>query len=76
MEEIIIKKELDELMSLKGEVKGAGIKTHGEFILKEEEEEGLKKLEEIVTKLGYSIKYKEIKCVHQGDEYHESLVKS
>lgn len=61
MEEIISKEEFDELMSLEGEVKGTGIKTHGEFILKEEGEEGLKKLEEIMTKLGYPIKYKEIK---------------
>ncbi len=61
METIIPKSEIDELMSLKGEVKGTGIKTHGEFILKEEGEEGLVKLEEALGKLDLAIKFKEVK---------------
>jgi len=61
MEQVISKKEFDELMSLKGEVKGSGIKTHGEFILKEEGGEGLKKLEDVILELGCPIKLREVK---------------
>ena len=62
MEQIISKQELEELMNLKGEVKGTGIKTHGKFILKEEGEEGLKKLEDTIAEFGYPIKFREIKA--------------
>ncbi|XOB40899.1 MAG: hypothetical protein ACKKMP_03375 [Candidatus Nealsonbacteria bacterium] len=62
MEQIILKEEFDELLKLKGEVKGTGIKTHGEFILKEEGEEGLKKLEDVMLTLGHPIKFREIKA--------------
>jgi len=62
VEEIISKEEVNELMSLKGEVKGTGIKTHGEFILKEEGEEGLKKLEETMANLGYPIGFKKVRA--------------
>lgn len=62
MEEIISKEEFNELMNLEGKVKGTGIKTHGEFILKEEGEEGLKKLENTMVRLGYPIKFKEIRA--------------
>ena len=61
MEEIISKKELEELKKIKGEVRGIVIRTYGEFILKEEGEEGLKKLEEEMARTGYPIKYKKIK---------------
>ena len=63
MSEIFSKKEFDELMKIKGEVRGMGMKGHAEFILKEEGEEGLKKLEETITNLGYPIKYKEMKLM-------------
>lgn len=59
MEEIITKKEFDEFMKLKGETRGLGFKTEAKFILKEEGEDGLKKLEDTMAKLGFS--YKEIK---------------
>ena len=62
MEEMISKEEVDELMNLKGEVRGMGMRTHAEFIFKEEGEEGLKRLEDIMTKLGYPIKYKKLKA--------------
>ena len=62
MEEIISKEEANELMSLKGEVKGTGIKTHGEFILKEEGEEGLKRLEGTMANLGYPIEFKKVRA--------------
>lgn len=61
MEQVISKEEFNELMKLEGEVKGTGIKTHGKFILKEEGEEGLKKIEETMAGLGYPIKLKGIK---------------
>ena len=61
MEEIISKKELEEFKKIKGEVRGIVIRTYGEFILKEEEEKGLKKLEDEMAKVGYPIKYKKIK---------------
>lgn len=61
MEQIISKQEIDELMKLKGEVKGMGMKTHAEFILKEEGKEGLEKLEETMENLGHPIKFKEIR---------------
>lgn len=62
MEQVISKKEVDELMRLKGEVKGIGMKTHGQFILKEEGEEGLKKLEDAIAELGHPIKFREVKA--------------
>lgn len=61
MEPIISKNELEELMSLKGEVKGTGIKTHGDFILKEEGRRGLKRLEDALAGAGYPIKFKDVK---------------
>jgi hypothetical protein len=61
MEQVISKDEFDELMKLKGEVR-SGIKTHGEFILKEEGEKGLKKLEDTILELGYPIKFRRIKA--------------
>jgi len=62
MEEIISKEELGELMKIKGETTGNSIKNTGEFILKEEGEEGLKKLENIMVRLGYPIRYKKIQA--------------
>ncbi len=61
MPSIISKEELEELMKIKGEVRGMGMRTHAEFILKEEGKEGLKKLEEEMAKLGHPIKYRKIK---------------
>lgn len=63
MKQIISKQEFNELMSIKGEVRGVGIKSYGEYILKEEGKEGLKKLEEIITNLGYPIRWKQIKTL-------------
>lgn len=63
MEQIISKKEFDELMSMEGKIIGAGIKPSAQFILKEEGEESLKKIEETITNLGYPLKFKEIKTI-------------
>ena len=64
MEEVISKKELDELMRIKGEVKGVAIKENMEFIIKEEGEKGLKKLEDTLAELGFPIKFKEIRAMN------------
>ena len=48
MEEIISKEKLDELMKIKGEVKGIAMRENMNFILKEEGSEGVKKLENTV----------------------------
>lgn len=61
MEEIISKEEFDELMKVKGEVRGASFKTEAEFVLKEEGKEGMEILEDVMTKLGHP--YKEIKMM-------------
>jgi len=63
MKQIISKKEFDELMKIKGEVRGMSLKIMASFILREKGKEGLKKIEETITKLGYPIKYKDIKTM-------------
>ena len=61
MEQIITKEIAKRFMAIKGEVRGVALKSHQDFILKEKGEEGLKKLEEEMARLGYPIKYKEIR---------------
>ena len=61
MEQIISKEEVDELMKLKGEVRGIAIKSYAEFVLKKEGKEGLKRLEETMARIGYPIKYRKVK---------------
>lgn len=61
-----IKKEtfkdlVDRLMKLKGEARGACLKSDMEFLLKEKGKEGLKQMEEELERLGCPIKYKKIK---------------
>ena len=60
MEQIITKEEFDELMKIKGETIGIAIREHKEFILNEKGKEGLKKVEDIISGLGYP-EYKKIK---------------
>lgn len=57
MEEIK-KEELENLMKLEGEVRGAVFQTDAKYVLEKEGEEGLKKLEEGVKGLGYDIDYR------------------
>lgn len=52
MEEVISKKEFDELIKMKGEVMGIAF-VGDRFILKEEGEEGLKKLRDTLIGLGF-----------------------
>ncbi len=61
MSEIISREELDSLSKVKGEVRGLGLKVISDFALKERGEEGPKLLEETMAKLGYPVKYKEVK---------------
>ena len=60
MEQIISKEEFDKLMKTKGETIGIAIREHKEFILNQKGREGLKKVEDIISGLGYS-EYKKIK---------------
>jgi len=60
MPQIILKEEFDEMTKVKGELRGNGPKNIGEFIFKKEGERGLKKVEDIMEKLGYPIEYKKI----------------
>jgi hypothetical protein len=62
MEEIITKETAQKLMKeLKGEVRGISFKAEEGFILREKGEKGLKLLEDKMARLGYPIKYREIK---------------
>lgn len=49
-----------KLMEIKGEVRGVTLGIDRDYVLKEKGEEGLKKVEEELEKLGFPIKYKEI----------------
>ncbi|MCP6719337.1 MAG: hypothetical protein KJI71_03840 [Patescibacteria group bacterium] len=62
MEKEIITKEIAEkLIQIKGEGRGVHFKNDADYILKEEGKEALKKVEEETERLGFPIKYKEIK---------------
>lgn len=63
MEQIITKKEFDKFMGFKEKVRGAGMKMYANFIFKEKGAKGLKKLEDLITSLGYPVKYKKIKAM-------------
>jgi len=60
MDQKITKETAKELMKIKGEVRGVTFKTDIEYILKEKGQEGLRKIEKELEKLGVSIKYKEM----------------
>lgn len=63
MEEIISKEELDKLMKIKGKIRGLALKGETEFILKEEGKEGLKKVEDEITRLGLPLERKNLKTM-------------
>ncbi|MBL7142357.1 MAG: hypothetical protein ISS83_01720 [Candidatus Pacebacteria bacterium] len=71
MEQIISKEELVKLAQIKGETTGNSIKNTGEFVLKEEGMEGLKKLEETMKMIGFPIIYQQIRAT---DYYPSSLL--
>jgi len=59
----LIEKDFKELMEIEGEARGVTFKTDAEFVLRTEGEDGLKKVEEELRRLGYPIKYKEIETM-------------
>ncbi len=63
MEQLISKQELDKLMERKGRMRGFGLKTLLGFILREEGQEGFKKLKNAMKKLGCSIDFENIKIL-------------
>lgn len=64
MEEEIITKEIaKDLMKIRGEVRGATLKADGEYVLQAKGEEGLRRLEKEMVRLGYPLEYKRVKAV-------------
>ncbi len=63
MEEIITKEIVQELMKIKGETRGASMKGDLEYVLHKEGAEGLKKLEDEMARLGYPIRFKELRAM-------------
>jgi predicted hydrocarbon binding protein len=65
MEQVITKQEFDELMSIDGETRGAGLTDGYEFfereVGKEKANEGIVIIEKRITELGYPFKFSEIK---------------
>lgn len=55
---MIKKEEVENLLKLKGEVKGVFLQTDRKYILENEGEEGLKKLEDKVKELGVGLNYR------------------
>jgi len=62
MEEIQ-KSELENLIKIKGEVRGTVFQTDAKYILEKGGEKSLRKLEERVKKLGYPIDYRKAKVI-------------
>lgn len=56
-----IKDNSKELLKINGKTRGENLKLDGEFILKRKGEEGLDLLEKEMTRLGFPIKYRQIK---------------
>ena len=61
MKEIITKEIADELMEIKGEVRGIAPKSHVQFVVEEKGEEVLKKIEEKMMELDHPVEYKNVK---------------
>jgi len=58
---IVSKEELEKLNIVKGEVIGLSLKNDFEFVLEKKGKEGLKRVEKEMARLGYPLKYKELK---------------
>lgn len=56
----IAKEEIEKLMEIEGETRGVTFAIDRDYVLKKKGEEGLKRLEEGLAKLGHPIRYKEI----------------
>ncbi len=60
---VVSQEEIGEFKKIKGEVKGVSLKENFDFVLKEEGEAGLKKLEDALYEAGCPLKYQEIKSM-------------
>ena len=56
-----LKETADRIMKFSAKVLGMGLETHGKYIEEREGKKGLKKIEEKMKKLGYPLKFEEIK---------------
>ncbi len=63
MDRPISKEEFDELIRIKGKVRGVAFKTQAEFLIKQEGEKGLERLEEELRRLDYPFKLREAKSM-------------
>ncbi len=63
MDNTISKETIDNLMKIKGEVRGVVLKTDEEYILKEKGKQGIIQLEKKLEELGHPIKYDQIKTM-------------
>ncbi|MBD3208299.1 MAG: hypothetical protein GF370_02520 [Candidatus Nealsonbacteria bacterium] len=63
MEQKLSNQEIEKLMELPGTVRGAGMKSYGQFILEKEGEEALKKLEKEMASLGHPIEYRQLRTM-------------
>ena len=61
MNQELTKETAEKLMEIKGEARGTSFRIDREFILRKKGEEGLKKIEAEMERLGCPIKYEEIK---------------
>ncbi len=61
MKKIITKEIADELMKIKGEVRGIALKSHVQFIVEEKGDGVFKKVENKMAELGQVVKYKSIR---------------
>ncbi len=69
-----LKKEADELMGIKGNVKGVVFQTHAAYIRHREGENGLMAVEKKMEELGYPVKFNEVKPFKWYSEAHTILV--
>lgn len=62
--DILTKEKAQELMKIKGEVRGISLKADGEFILEKKGRGALKKLEARLSEIGQPIEFKKIKIMN------------
>jgi len=63
MPQILSQQEFDELMVIKGKIRGVTLKTMGEYLLQEEGEIGVGLMEKEIERLGYDFKFSEIETM-------------
>ena len=64
------KEELDKIMQIKGNVRGAIFQTHAVYIRLKKGDEGVKMVEEKLKELGHPLKFEEVKPL---DWYPEAI---